>query len=82
MTTGINGLNPTMKRICVIDGQGGGIGATLIKYLKQAYGESVELIGLGTNAIATAQMLKACFDRWIKNGKRSGVQGSRFTGSG
>lgn len=47
------------KRICVIDGQGGGIGATLIKYLKAAFDEEVELIGLGTNAIATAQMLKA-----------------------
>ncbi|MBC8433037.1 MAG: DUF3842 family protein [Desulfobacterales bacterium] len=47
------------KRICIIDGQGGGIGATLIKYLKEAYGESVVLIALGTNAIATAQMLKA-----------------------
>jgi hypothetical protein len=52
-----------MKRICVIDGQGGGIGATLIKYLKEAYGESVEIIGLGTNAIATAQMLKAGANR-------------------
>jgi hypothetical protein len=49
----------SMKRFCVIDGQGGGIGAVLIKYLKEAYGETVELIGLGTNAIATAQMLKA-----------------------
>ncbi len=47
------------KRICVIDGQGGGIGATLIKYLKEAFVEDVELIGLGTNAIATSQMLKA-----------------------
>jgi hypothetical protein len=47
------------KHICVIDGQGGGIGATLIKYLKAAYGESIELIALGTNAIATANMLKA-----------------------
>jgi NAD(P)-dependent dehydrogenase (short-subunit alcohol dehydrogenase family) len=47
------------NRICVIDGQGGGIGATVIKYLKKAYGEGVELIALGTNAIATAQMLKA-----------------------
>lgn len=46
------------KRICVVDGQGGGIGVTLIKYLKEAYGESIELIALGTNAIATAQMLK------------------------
>jgi hypothetical protein len=47
------------KRICVLDGQGGGIGATLIKYIKEAFGESVELIALGTNAIAAAQMLKA-----------------------
>ena len=52
-----------MKRICVIDGQGGGIGATLIKYIKETYGESVELIGLGTNAIASAQMLKAGANR-------------------
>jgi hypothetical protein len=51
------------KRICVIDGQGGGIGATFIKYLKEAFGEDVELIGLGTNAIATAQMLKAGANR-------------------
>jgi hypothetical protein len=48
-----------MKRICVIDGQGGGIGATVIRYLKEALGEDVELIALGTNAIATAQMIKA-----------------------
>jgi len=48
-----------LRRICVIDGQGGGIGATLIKYLKEAFGEDIELIALGTNAIATAQMLKA-----------------------
>lgn len=47
------------KKICIIDGQGGGIGATLIKYIKEAYGESVELIALGTNALATAQMLKS-----------------------
>jgi hypothetical protein len=52
-----------MKKICVIDGQGGGIGATLIKYIKKTYGESVELIGLGTNAIASAQMLKAGANR-------------------
>jgi hypothetical protein len=50
-------------RVCVIDGQGGGIGATLIKYLKEACGESVELLALGTNAIATTQMLKAGANR-------------------
>jgi len=48
-----------LRRICVIDGQGGGIGATVIKYLKAEFGELIELIALGTNAIATAQMLKA-----------------------
>ena len=48
-----------MRRICVIDGQGGGIGATIIKYLKAEFGEGVELIALGTNAIAATQMLKA-----------------------
>ena len=47
------------ERICVVDGQGGGIGATLVKYLKAEFGEQVEIISLGTNAIATVQMLKS-----------------------
>ncbi len=47
------------RRILIIDGQGGGIGATLIKYMREKLGESAELIAVGTNAIATAQMLKA-----------------------
>ena len=50
-------------RICVIDGQGGGIGSAIIKKLKEVFGESVEIIALGTNAIATAQMLKARANR-------------------
>jgi uncharacterized protein DUF3842 len=52
-----------MKRICVIDGQGGGIGSTIIRKLKEAYEETVEIIALGTNAIATAQMLKSRANR-------------------
>jgi hypothetical protein len=51
------------KRICVIDGQGGGIGSAIIKALKETLGETVEIIALGTNAIATAQMLKAKANR-------------------
>ncbi|MBU4447776.1 MAG: DUF3842 family protein, partial [Proteobacteria bacterium] len=31
-------------RICVIDGQGGGIGAALIKRLKEVYREEHEVI--------------------------------------
>lgn len=49
--------------ICVIDGQGGGIGKALIKAIKACYGETLEVWGLGTNAIATGQMLKAGANR-------------------
>ncbi len=51
------------KTIGIIDGQGGGIGSTIIKKIKASFGESVEIIALGTNAIATAQMLKAGANR-------------------
>ncbi len=57
------GKHHTMKCICVIDGQGGGIGSTVIKRLREALEETVEIIALGTNAIATAQMLKARANR-------------------
>ncbi len=46
-------------RICVIDGQGGGIGSVLIKAMRAALGEEVEIVALGTNAVAAAQMMKA-----------------------
>ncbi len=52
-----------MKQICVIDGQGGGIGSAIIKKLKVVYEETIEIIAIGTNAIATAQMLKAMANR-------------------
>ena len=47
------------KSIAVIDGQGGGIGSAIIKRLREVLGEEVEVIGLGTNAMATGAMLKA-----------------------
>ena len=52
-----------MKTICVIDCQGGGIGSVIIRKLKERYRENVEIVALGTNAIATAQMLKAKANR-------------------
>ncbi|MDM8538409.1 DUF3842 family protein [Desulfobacterales bacterium HSG17] len=52
-----------MKHICVIDGQGGGIGSAIIKKLKEYFEESIDVTALGTNAIATAQMLKARANR-------------------
>jgi hypothetical protein len=47
------------KTICIIDGHGGGIGAAIIKYIRQFHENSFKLVALGTNAIATAGMLKA-----------------------
>ena len=47
------------KSIAVIDGQGGGIGSAMIKRLREVLAEEVEVIGLGTNAMATGAMLKA-----------------------
>ena len=52
-----------METICVIDGQGGGIGSKVISRLKEMFHETIEIIALGTNAIATAQMLKAKANR-------------------
>lgn len=51
------------KSIAVIDGQGGGIGSAIIKRLHEAMDEAVEIIGLGTNAMATGAMLKAGANR-------------------
>jgi len=53
------GMEKRKKSIAVIDGQGGGIGNAIIKRLREALGEEVELIALGTNAMATGAMLKA-----------------------
>lgn len=50
-------------RIAVVDGQGGGIGTTVIRKIKEIYGERTEVWALGTNAIATAQMMKAGANR-------------------
>ncbi len=47
------------KRICIIDGQGGGIGAAVIRSIKSNFEESITLIALGTNTIASANMSKA-----------------------
>ena len=53
------GVEKRKKSIAVIDGQGGGIGSLIIKRLREAFAEEVEVIGLGTNAMATGAMLKA-----------------------
>lgn len=50
-----------MKKITVIDGQGGRMGKTIIEQLKKQL-PNQELLAIGTNSIATASMLKAGAD--------------------
>ncbi len=52
-------MEKSKKAIAVIDGQGGGIGSAIIKRLREVLGETIEVIALGTNAMATGAMLKA-----------------------
>ncbi len=50
-------------KIMVMDGQGGGIGATLIRGLREKMGNDLEILALGTNSIATSAMMKAGANR-------------------
>jgi hypothetical protein len=43
----------------VMDGQGGGIGGTIIKGLRESVGNDLMIMALGTNSIATSRMMKA-----------------------
>jgi len=50
-----------MKTVAVVDGQGGGIGKAIVEKVKKAFPD-LEVIALGTNAVATGQMLRAGAD--------------------
>lgn len=45
--------------IAVIDGMGGGLGVQLVTQLKSYRVASMEILALGTNALATSSMVKA-----------------------
>ena len=49
-------------RIAVIDGQGGGIGKTLVEKIRKEFADDVEIWAFGTNALATSLMVKAGAD--------------------
>ena len=45
-------------RIAVVDGQGGGIGKHIVEKMRRELPEEVEILALGTNALATSVMLR------------------------
>ena len=48
-----------MKKVVIIDGQGGRMGAALASQLKAANLPSCEIVAIGANSAATTAMLKA-----------------------
>ena len=50
-------------KLMVMDGQGGGIGAAVIKGLRLSIGVDLEILALGTNSIATSKMMRAGANR-------------------
>jgi hypothetical protein len=49
--------------VAVIDGMGGGIGAQIVTQLRQELPLEVEILALGTNAVATQKMMQARANR-------------------
>jgi len=48
-----------MLNVIVVDAQGGGLGAAIVKSLSETYGERIHILALGTNVAATSAMKKS-----------------------
>ncbi|MDR2387681.1 MAG: DUF3842 family protein [Deltaproteobacteria bacterium] len=56
-------FNKTGPIVAVLDGQGGGIGAAVIKEIRREFQESLEIWALGANSTATETMMRARANR-------------------
>ena len=61
--------------VMVVDGQGGGIGAAIIKGLRAFSGDTLEIWALGTNSMATSRMMKSGANRGA-TGENAVIQSS------
>jgi hypothetical protein len=59
--------------VCVIDGMGGGIGEQIVTQLRQELPPEVEIMALGTNAIATQKMMQARANRGASGENAIGI---------
>lgn len=50
-------------RAIIIDGMGGGLGSQITARLKERLGQELEIIALGTNAMATSRMVQSGANR-------------------
>ena len=63
--------------IIVLDGQGGGIGRAIISALLPLLPQGAQLLCVGTNAMATAAMLKAAAKTPSAGRRRTRISSSR-----
>jgi len=56
-------------KIAIIDAQGAGIGQTIIKKIRKEITDDIYIVALGTNVLATSNMIKA--------GANAGISGER-----
>lgn len=45
-------------KIAVIDGQGGGLGRSIVEKIRANFKDNIEIVALGTNSLATSNMMK------------------------
>ncbi|QXM06864.1 DUF3842 family protein [Crassaminicella indica] len=45
-------------KVAIIDGQGGGLGRSIVEKIREHIKDNIEIIALGTNSLATSNMLK------------------------
>ncbi|WIF95799.1 DUF3842 family protein [Caminicella sporogenes] len=57
-------------KVAILDAQGAGLGQTVIKKIRKEIGKNIYLIALGTNQVATSNMIKAGADKGL-TGERS-----------
>jgi hypothetical protein len=65
--------------IMVMDGRGGGIGAAVIKALRESMEGDLEILALGTNSIATSRMMKSGANKG-GTGENASIQTSQKVG--
>ena len=51
-----------MLNVVVIDAQGGGLGAAIVKKLRERFGSNINILAFGTNVVATTSMKKSGAD--------------------
>jgi hypothetical protein len=64
-------------KLMIMDGQGGGIGAAIIKSLRDSMAGDLTILALGTNSAATTRMMKAGANRGA-TGENAIVRTSRM----